>query len=107
MNRWVMVLAGVLFVGLIQAQAESLWDILKNGTPKDHPKGRFTHDSAPLFCCIDLSDYLHRFGGDVVQVPRKYAWPRSLSKVLYTQRPRRVVLFRRNEPRVGMAVWLF
>ncbi len=80
------------------AQAEYLWDILKNGNPPEHPLGRFTHRSAPMRCGTDTSDYLSRFAGDVVRVPKSYFWPRDLAKVLYTQRPRRVVYYRLHEP---------
>ncbi len=83
---------------LTQAQAEHLWDILKNGTPEDHPQGRFTHGSAPVRCCIDVSDYLNRFCGDVVQIPKTYIWPHALAKVLYTQRPQRVICQRQRKP---------
>lgn len=83
---------------LTGAQAERLWNVLKNGNPPEDPRGRFTHRSAPMRCCTDTSDYLHRFAGDVLTVPQSYFWPRDLAKVLYTQRPRRVIYYRLHEP---------
>jgi len=77
-----------------------LYDVLVKGTNKDHPGGRFTTSTMGMFCTVKLSDFLHRFAGKTMIVPKSFFFPRSLAQVLYTQSPKRVLLFRRATQRV-------
>ena len=82
---------------LTPEQARDLLDVLLQGTDKDHPAGRFTTTTLGLFCSAAVSDFLHRFAGKIVTVPRSFFFPHDLAKVLYTQSPRRVLWFRRKQ----------
>ena len=77
--------------------ATELYDVLVNGTDKKHPAGRFRTMTMGGFCCVSLSDFLHRFATKTMNVPRTYFFPYSLARVLYTQSPKRVLAFRRGK----------
>jgi len=77
--------------------AHELYDVLSNGTDKNHPAGRFTTTTMGGFCCVALSDFLHRFATKVMTVPKSYFFPHDLARVLYTQSPKRVLAFRRGK----------
>ncbi|HVP80594.1 MAG TPA: hypothetical protein VMV04_22130 [Thermodesulfobacteriota bacterium] len=77
--------------------AHELYDVLINGTNKNHPAGKFTTTTMGGFCCVALSDFLHRFATNVMTVPRSYFFPHDLARVLYTQSPKRVLAFRRGK----------
>jgi hypothetical protein len=78
-------------------QAHELYDVLLNGTDKHHPAGKFSTTTMGGFCCIALSDFLHRFAGKTMNVPKSFFFPHDLARVLYTQSPRRVLAFRRGK----------
>jgi len=77
--------------------AHELYDVLSNGTNKNHPAGKFTTTTMGGFCCVALSDFLHRFATNVMTVPKSYFFPHDLARVLYTQSPKRVLAFRRGK----------
>jgi len=78
-------------------QAHELYDVLLNGTDKHHPAGRFSTTTMGGFCCVALSDFLHRFAKKTMNVPKSFFFPHDLARVLYTQSPRRVLAFRRDK----------
>jgi hypothetical protein len=49
------------------------------------------------FCCVALSDFLHRFATKIMTVRKSYFFPHDLARVLYTQSPKRVLAFRRGK----------
>jgi hypothetical protein len=77
-------------------QARELYDVLLNGTDKHHPAGKFSTTTMGGFCCVALSDFLHRFAKETMNVPKSFFFPHDLARVLYTQSPRRVLAFRRG-----------
>ena len=77
--------------------AHELYDVLSDGTDKNHPAGRFTTTTMGGFCCVALSDFLHRFATKIMTVPKSYFFPHDLARVLYTQSPKRVLAFRRGK----------
>lgn len=77
--------------------ANELYDVLVNGTDKNHPAGRFTTPTMGGFCCVSLSGFLHRFATKTMTVPRSFFFPHDLARVLYTQSPKRVLAFRRGK----------
>ena len=77
--------------------AHELYDILIRGTDKTHPAGKFSTMTMGGFCSVNLSDFLRRFAGKTMIVPKSYFCPHNLARVLYTQSPRRVLVFRRDK----------
>jgi len=77
--------------------AHELYDVLVNGTDKRHPAGRFGTMTMGGFCCVALSDFLHRFATKTMTVPRSYFFPYNLARVLYTQSPKHILAFRRGK----------
>jgi hypothetical protein len=77
-------------------EARDLYDVLLNGTDKNHPAGRFTTTTMGLFCTVAVSDFLHRFASKTLTVPKSFFLPEHLARVLYTQSPKRVLAFRRS-----------
>jgi hypothetical protein len=77
--------------------AHELYDILIRGTDKTHPAGKFSTTTMGGFCSVNLSDFLRRFAGKKMVVPKSYFCPHNLARVLYTQSPRRVLVFRRDK----------
>jgi hypothetical protein len=80
--------------------ARELYDVLVNGTNKDHPAGHFTTTTLGAFCTFKISGFLHRFAGKTMIVPKPVFTPHNLAKVLYTQSPKRVLSFRRDKQMV-------
>jgi hypothetical protein len=76
--------------------ARELYDVLVNGADKKNPAGRFTTTTPGMFCTYKVSDFLHRFAGKTIHVPKSFFLPHNLAKVLYTQSPQRVLAFRRR-----------
>jgi len=76
--------------------AAELYGVLLTGTDKNHPAGRFTTTTVGLFCTVAVSDFLHRFAGKTLTVPKSFFLPEHLARVLYTQSPKRVLAFRRG-----------
>ena len=77
--------------------AHELYDILIRGTDKTHPAGKFSTMTMGGFCSVNLSDFLRRFAGKTMIVPKSYFCPHNLARVLYTQSPKRVLVFRRDK----------
>jgi len=77
--------------------ARELYDILLKGTDKNHPAGRFSTTTTGGFCCVSLSDFLHRFAGKTMTVPKSFFYPHDLTRILYNQSPQRVFPFRRGK----------
>jgi hypothetical protein len=77
--------------------ARELYNVLLNGTGKNHPAGRFTTTTIGMFCTVSVSDFLHRFAGNILTVPKSFFFPHNLARVLYTQSPKRVLAFRRTK----------
>jgi len=78
-------------------RAHELYDVLLNGADKNHPAGKFSTATMGGFCCVALSDFLHRFAKKTMNVPKSLFFPHDLARVLYTQSPRRVLAFRRGK----------
>ena len=74
-----------------------LYGVLLTGTDKNHPSGRFTTTTIGLFCTVAVSDFLHRFAGKTLTVPKSFFLPEHLARMLYTQSPKRVLAFRRGK----------
>ena len=49
-------------------QAEEIWTILRYGTKRSHPKGRFSTKAIGLTCGLSVAKFLHRFAEDIVEV---------------------------------------
>ncbi len=81
-------------------EARALYDVLEHGTDGRHPAGRFTTATARLFCAVAVSDFLHRFAGNILTVPETFFLPEHLARVLYTQSPRPVLALRPQEQTV-------
>ena len=77
--------------------AREMYEVLLKGTDKNHPAGRFTTPTMGGFCCVALSDFLHRFATQTMTVPKTFFFPHDLARVLYTQSPKRVLAFRRGK----------
>jgi hypothetical protein len=77
--------------------ARELYNVLLNGTDKNHPAGRFTTTTLGMFCTVSVSDFLHRFATKTMTVPKSFFFPHNLARVLYTQSPKRVLAFRRGK----------
>ncbi|MBM4351266.1 MAG: hypothetical protein FJ106_15410 [Deltaproteobacteria bacterium] len=77
--------------------ARELYDILLQGTDKNHPAGKFSTTTMGGFCSITLSNFLHRFATKTMIVPKSYLCPHNLARVLYTQSPKHVLTFRRGK----------
>jgi hypothetical protein len=79
------------------AYANELYEILTRGADDNHPAGRFSTRSMGLMCSIAVSDFLSRFATELMDVPDTFFWPHTLARVLYTQSPDRVLVFRRRQ----------
>lgn len=77
--------------------AAELYGVLLAGTDKNHPAGRFTTTTWEFFCSLAVSDFLHRFAGKIMTVPKSFFLPEHLARVLYTQSPKRVLALRRHK----------
>jgi hypothetical protein len=77
--------------------ARELYNVLLNGTDRNHPAGRFTTTTLGMFCTVSVSDFLHRFATKTMTVPRSFFFPHNLARALYTQSPKRVLAFRRGK----------
>ena len=67
--------------------AHELYDVLLNGTDKNHPAGRFTTPTMGLFCTVAVSDFLHRFAGETTTVPRTLFFPHNLTESYILSHP--------------------
>ncbi len=74
-------------------QAEEIWKILRYGTKRSHPKGRFSTNAMGGLCGLSVAKFLHRFGGDIVKVDTVWH-PHNLAKQLYKENPDRVIIYR-------------
>ena len=74
-------------------QAEEIWTILRYGTKRSHPKGRFSTNAMGGLCGFSVAKFLHRFAEDIVNV--EAVWhPHNLAKQLYKETPDRVIIYR-------------
>jgi len=80
--------------------ARELYDVLMNGTGKDHPAGGFKTSTMGMFCSTAVSGFLNRFAKKTMTVPQSFFLPHKLAQALYTQSPKRVMVFRRNNLKV-------
>jgi len=85
---------------LTQAQAVELYEVLMNGSDKNHGLGRFKTSTMGGFCTRRLSDFLHRFAAKIMVVPKSFLLPEDLARVLYSQSPQRILSFRRHGQRI-------
>lgn len=74
--------------------------LIREGLPDDDPHGPFSTYSHGMMCCISVSGFLRRFGGDLLDVPRTLFWPHELAAQLRTQHPDAVIILRAGENRV-------
>jgi hypothetical protein len=82
---------------LSREDARELCDVLLHGTEKTHPAGRFNTLTIGFCCSRAVSDFLHRFAKKTLTVPKSFFFPDDLERVLYTQSPKRVLIFRRGK----------
>jgi len=73
-------------------QAEEIWNILRYGTKRSHPKGRFS-TNAMGGGGFSVAKFLHRFAEDIVKVDTVWH-PHNLAKQLYDENPDRVIIYR-------------
>jgi hypothetical protein len=74
-------------------QAEEIWTILRHGTKRSHPKGRFSTNAMGGLCGFSVAKFLHRFADDIVKVDTVWH-PHNLAKQLYKENPDRVIIYR-------------
>ena len=74
-------------------QAEEIWNILRYGTKRSHPKGRFSTNAMGGLCGFSVAKFLHRFADDIVKVDTVWH-PHNLAKQLYKENPDRVIIYR-------------
>ena len=74
-------------------QAEEIWTIIRYGTKRSHPKGRFSTNAMGGLCGLSVAKYLHRFAEDIVKVDAVWH-PHNLAKQLYNENPDRVIIYR-------------
>ena len=74
-------------------KAEELWAILRNGTKRSHPKGKFHTNAVGGTCGLSIAKFLHRFAEDIIKVDT-VLFPHNLAKQLYKQNPDRVIIYR-------------
>ena len=67
--------------------AHELYDIVIRGTDKTHPAGKFSTMTMGGFCSVNLSDFLRRFAGKTMIVPKSYFCPHNLTRVLTLNHP--------------------
>jgi hypothetical protein len=74
-------------------QAEEIWTVIRYGTKRSHPKGRFSTNAMGGLCGLSVAKYLHRFAEDIVKVDTVWH-PHSLAEQLYKEKPDRVIVYR-------------
>ena len=74
-------------------QAEEIWTILRYGTKRSHPEGRFSTNAMGGLCGLSVAKFLHRFAEDIVKVDAVWH-PHNLAKQLYKENPDRVIIYR-------------
>jgi hypothetical protein len=78
---------------ITDSEAEELYVILRYGTNRSHPKGRFSTKAIGLTCGLSVARFLHRFAEDIVEVDTVF-FPHNLAKQLYNKNPDRVIIYR-------------
>ena len=78
---------------ITDSEAEELYAILRYGTKRSHPKGRFSTKAIGLTCGLSVARFLHRFAEEVVEVDTVF-FPHNLAKQLYEENPDRVIIYR-------------
>jgi hypothetical protein len=82
---------------LTPERAEEFYEVLLSGAGlSDNSIDFHTAATAP-FCTVAVSEFLQRFGGELVRVPNLYLFPGSLAEVLLPQTPR-ILVFLRGKP---------
>ncbi len=76
-----------------EEKAEEIWTILRYGTKRSHPRGRFSTNAMGGLCGLSVAKFLHRFAEDIVKVDTVWH-PHNLAKQLYNENPNRVVIYR-------------
>ena len=74
-------------------QAEEIWTILRYGTKRSHPKGRFSTNAMGGLFGFSVAKFLHRFGEDIVKVDTVWH-PHNLAKQLYKENADRIIIYR-------------
>jgi len=85
--------AEIFEFNIAEAKAEELWTILRDGTKRSHPKGKFHTKAIGGTCGLSIAKFLHRFAEDIVEVDTVF-FPHNLSKQLYKQNPDRIISYR-------------
>jgi len=75
-------------------QGQRLHDTLVAGAAQDRSKGAFKTQTAPMYCSDAASRFLRGSANDILEIPKDFFFPHRLSRVLYTQSPERVVIYR-------------
>ena len=78
---------------ITDSEAEELYAILRYGTERSHPKGRFSTKAIGLTCGLSVAKFLHRFAEDIVEVDTVF-FPHNLAKQLYNRDPDKVIIYR-------------
>ncbi|MDV5121765.1 MAG: hypothetical protein R2549_06810, partial [Candidatus Scalindua sp.] len=78
---------------ITDSEAEELYAILRYGTERSHPKGRFSTKAIGLTCGLSVAKFLHRFAEDIVEVDTVF-FPHNLAKQLYNKDPDKVIIYR-------------
>ncbi len=78
---------------IAESEAEKLYAILRHGTKRSHPKGRFSTKAIGLTCGLSVARFLHRFAEKIVEVDTVF-FPHNLAKQLYNKDPDRVIIYK-------------
>ena len=85
--------AEIFEFNISETEAVNLWDILRNGTTRSHPKGKFHTNAMGGTCGLSIAKFLHRFAEDIIKVNSAF-YPHNLARQLYKQNPDRVIIYR-------------
>lgn len=85
----------VLEWALTRERAEDFYQRLLDGARLGERSIDFSTDVTAPFCALAVSDFLKRYGGDLMRVPGLYLFPTSLAEVLRAQNPQRILIFLR------------
>jgi len=85
--------AEIFEFNISETEAVNLWDILRNGTTRSHPKGKFHTNAMGGTCGLSIAKFLHRFAEYIIKVNSAF-YPHNLARQLYKQNPDRVIIYR-------------
>ncbi len=74
--------------------AVRLRGVLVEGVDPVDPTVGFYCDAGAWMCCVSICEFLDRFTGGLVVVPKRWVLPLNLGRHLWTQGPSRVRIFR-------------